>query len=84
MSIMISAGAITAPLAAAYVTNNCFGWNASLKDLKFRVSWFLILILEVIFSSLQLSPIEVIKFAQIANGILLPIVALFLLWVVNK
>jgi Mn2+/Fe2+ NRAMP family transporter len=38
--------AITAPLAAAYVTNNCFGWNASLKDLKFRVSWFLILIME--------------------------------------
>ena len=38
----------------------------------------------VLFSSLNVSPIEIIKFAQVANGILLPIVALFLLWVVNK
>ncbi|MDP2089751.1 MAG: Nramp family divalent metal transporter [Flavobacteriaceae bacterium] len=76
--------AITAPLAAAYVANSCFGWNASLKDLKFRVVWFIILILGVVFSSLKINPIEIIKFAQIANGILLPVVALFLLWVVNK
>ncbi len=76
--------AITAPLAAAYVTKNCFGWNGGLKDIKFRIAWFIILVLGVIFSSLQFSPIEIIKFAQIANGILLPIVALFLLWVVNK
>ena len=76
--------AITAPLAAAYVTNNCFGWDVGLKDIKFRIAWFVILVLGVIFSSLQFSPIEIIKFAQIANGILLPIVALFLLWIVNK
>jgi len=37
-----------------------------------------------LFSTLNVSPIEIIKFAQVANGILLPIIALFLLWVVNK
>jgi len=31
-----------------------------------------------------LTPIEIIKFAQIANGILLPVIAIFLLWVVNR
>ncbi|MFD1294092.1 Nramp family divalent metal transporter [Lutibacter holmesii] len=76
--------AITAPLAAAYVANSCFGWNANLKDLKFRMVWAVVLILGVIFSLLKISPIEIIKFAQVANGILLPVVALFLLWVVNK
>lgn len=76
--------AITAPLAAAYVCNSCFGWNAGLKDFKFRTAWFVILILGVIFSSLQFSPIEIIKFAQVANGLLLPIIAFFLLWIVNK
>jgi len=76
--------AITAPLAAAYVANSCFGWNANLKSLKFRIVWFLILILGVIFSSLKINPIEIIKFAQIANGILLPVIALFLVWIVNK
>ncbi len=76
--------AITAPLAAAYVANSCFGWNSSLKNKKFRMVWSFILILGVLFSSMKISPIEIIKFAQVANGILLPIIALFLLWVVNK
>jgi len=38
----------------------------------------------VLFMSLGIKPIEVIKFAQIANGILLPVIAIFLLWVVNR
>jgi manganese transport protein len=76
--------AITAPLAAAYVANGCFGWNAGLKDFKFRMVWIFILLLGVILSSLQFNPIEIIKFAQVANGILLPVIALFLYWVVNK
>jgi manganese transport protein len=75
---------ITAPLAAAYVANGCFGWNAGLKDFKFRMVWIFILLLGVILSSLQFNPIEIIKFAQVANGILLPVIALFLYWVVNK
>lgn len=76
--------AITAPLAAAYVANSCFGWNANLKNSRFRIVWFIILLLGIVFSSLQFNPIEIIKFAQVANGVLLPIIALFLLWVVNK
>lgn len=76
--------AITAPLAAAYVANSCFGWNVNLKNSKFRIVWSFILLLGVVFSSLQFNPIEIIKFAQVANGFLLPIIALFLLWVVNK
>lgn len=76
--------AITAPLAAAYVARGCFGWKSGLKSKKFRSVWILILILGVVFSSLGLKPIEIIKFAQVANGILLPVVAGILLWVVNK
>ena len=38
----------------------------------------------VVFSSLGIKPIEIIKFAQVANGILLPVIAGVLLWVVNK
>ncbi len=75
---------ITAPLAAAYVANGIFGWKADLKDYRFRLAWAFILMIGVVFSSLKFTPIDIIKFAQIANGLLLPIVALFLLWVVNK
>ncbi|MGJ8733803.1 MAG: Nramp family divalent metal transporter [Cellulophaga sp.] len=76
--------AITAPLAAAYVTCGCLGWSTNLKSSKFRTVWMLILFLGVLFSSLGIKPIDIIKFAQIANGILLPIIAAFLLWIMNK
>jgi len=76
--------AITAPLAAAYVANSCFGWKVGLQHFKFKLVWMFILGLGVIFMSLGIKPIDIIKFAQIANGILLPVIAIFLLWVVNR
>ncbi len=76
--------AITAPLAAAYVANSCFGWKVGLKHIKFKLVWIIILGVGVLFMSFGIKPIEVIKFAQIANGILLPAIAIFLLWVVNR
>lgn len=76
--------AITAPLAAAYVANSCFGWKLGMKDMKFKLVWMLILVLGVFFLSFDIKPIEIIKFAQVANGVLLPIMAIFLLWVVNR
>ncbi|KRP30093.1 MAG: manganese transporter [Cryomorphaceae bacterium BACL22 MAG-120619-bin32] len=84
---LFSAGitsAITAPLAAAYVVKECFGWQANLKSKSFRAVWMTILILGVIFSSIGIKPIEIIKFAQIANGLLLPIITAILLWIMNK
>lgn len=75
---------ITAPLAGAYVANSCFGWNVGLKDFKFKAVWMLILALGVLFMTFDINPIEIIKFAQIANGILLPFIAVFLVWVVNR
>ncbi|WP_299521673.1 Nramp family divalent metal transporter [Winogradskyella sp.] len=76
--------AITAPLAAAFVASGCLGWESHLKSLKFRAVWIFILGLGVIFSSIGFKSIEIIKFAQVANGLLLPIIAGFLLWVMNK
>ncbi|MCA0152848.1 Nramp family divalent metal transporter [Winogradskyella vincentii] len=76
--------AITAPLAAAFVASGCLGWEYNLKSTKFRVVWIFILALGVIFASVGFKSIEVIKFAQVANGLLLPVIAGFLLWVMNK
>lgn len=76
--------AITAPLAAAYVATGCLGWEGNLRSKRFRVVWITILVLGVFFSSLGMKPIEIIKFAQVANGILLPIIAGFLIWIMNK
>lgn len=76
--------AITAPLAAAYVASGCLGWSSSMKTKKFRAVWMIVLGLGITFSSLGIKPIDIIKFAQVANGILLPIIAGFLIWTVNK
>lgn len=84
---LFSAGitsSMTAPLAAAYVANNCFGWNAKPQDLKFRMVWIIILFLGIVTLQFQLTPIEIIKFAQIANGLLLPLIAILLVWIANK
>ena len=74
---------ITAPLAAAYVAKSCFGWNNSLKSKRFRLVWILILITGVFASMIKINPIEIIKFAQFSNSLLLPIIAIILLWLIN-
>ena len=76
--------AITAPLAAAYAAQGILGWENNLRSWKFRAIWMGILILGVISSMFGISPVVVIQFAQIANGILLPVVAFFLVYLMNK
>ncbi len=76
--------AITAPLAAAYVVNNCFGWHANMKDFRFRLVWIIVLLIGAGSLSLQIRPIEIIQFAQVANGLLLPLIAMILLWLINR
>jgi manganese transport protein len=76
--------AITAPLAAAYVVKGCLRWKGTMKSGSFRAVWMFILGVGIIFSSIGLKPLEIITFAQIANGLLLPIIAVLLLWLVNQ
>ena len=85
---LFSAGfssAITAPLAGAFATSGALGWENGMKDPKFKAVWMGILVFGIIFAGLgQGSPLAVIIFAQAANGILLPIVAIFLLYTMNN
>jgi manganese transport protein len=84
---LFSAGissAITAPLAAAWATSGVLGWNPDMRSRRFRAVWMSILLAGVCFAVLGFRPIEVIVFAQAANGILLPVIAIYLLWVMNS
>ncbi len=76
--------AITAPLAAAYAARGIFGWEKTKNTIQFKAVWGFILLVGVLFSSLGFKPITIIKFAQIANGLLLPIIAIYLLYMMNK
>lgn len=74
---------ITAPLAAAFATSEILGWNSTMKGKNFRSIWIFVLVTGIVFSSLGFNPTSVILFAQVANGMLLPIIAIFLVWVMN-
>lgn len=76
--------AITAPLAAAYACSGILGWKTDLKSPKFKMVWIGILLIGIIFSALEFSPIKAIVFAQFANGLLLPIIAIYLLIAMNS
>ncbi len=76
--------AITAPLAASYVAQSCFGWEKNTKGKKFRMVWMLVLATGVVFLSIGVEPVWVIQIAQVANAALLPLMAILLLWTVNQ
>ena len=73
---------MTAPLAAGYVAAGVF------PNTTRRVEKLTAIIVVIVGSLLAMafgkSPLATILVAQAANGILLPLVALFLLWVVNR
>lgn len=76
--------AITAPLAAAYATSGILGWKTDLKSKRFKAVWMAILFIGIIFSAIGFSPITAIMFAQVTNGILLPVIAVYLLIIMNS
>lgn len=84
---LFSAGissAVTAPLAAAYALNGVLKMNNNLASFKFKSIWLIILLLGVFIATFGYQPIKIIWFAQVANGILLPLIAIFLLWIMNS
>jgi manganese transport protein len=76
--------AVTAPLAAAYATAGALNWPRGLKTWRFRAVWAAIVIAGTVSALVGREPVAAIVFAQAANGILLPVIAIFLLIVVNR
>lgn len=76
--------AVTAPLAGSLVITGCFGWSSKINGKPMRWSIMIILGLGLIFASLGIKPIQLITIAQLANGILLPLLSAYVIWLVNK
>ena len=76
--------AITAPIAAAFAAAGCFGWTGKLSDWRLKVVASIVVIAGAVFAiQLGNSPKETIILAQVANGLLLPIIAVCLLLMTN-
>lgn len=75
---------ITAPLAAAYAVAGMLSWRVDGKDIKFKLIWMVVLFSGAVLALSGYKPVTIIWFAQVANGILLPLLAMFLLYVMNQ
>jgi len=79
--------AITAPLAAALAARSLFGGDGderwSPRSARFRAVWLGVLIAGMAFGVADVRPIPVIILAQAFNGLLLPLVAVFLWMTMN-
>ena len=76
--------AITAPLAAAITARSLLGEDDDPRwmggSLRYRAVWFGVLVIGMAFGIADVRPIPVIILAQAFNGLLLPLIAVFL-WI---
>ena len=75
--------AITAPYAAAFASSGILGWKGGQRSRGFRAVWMGVILTGLVVSLLDFNPLSVIIFAQVANGLILPVAAVFLLVVLN-
>lgn len=79
---------ITAPIAAAltaqslFMTNNPERWRT--QGLYFKATWMTVLFTGIGFGFMNFKPEAAIILAQALNGLILPFIAIFLLFVVNN
>jgi len=76
--------ALTAPYAAAFASSGVLGWKGGQEAKGFKGVWLGIVLVGMVISLFNLSPLAVIVFAQVANGIVLPVASIFLLVVLNN
>ncbi|GAA0881383.1 Nramp family divalent metal transporter [Algoriphagus jejuensis] len=72
---------ITAPLAAGLVVCGILGWDTDIKSKPMRLSMGAIVGLGMTFSFFGIKPIQLITLAQLANGVLLPIISGWIIWI---
>ncbi|KPL15042.1 MAG: hypothetical protein AMS26_08755 [Bacteroides sp. SM23_62] len=80
--------AVTAPLASSVTVRSLFGnrnpqqWET--HSWRFRLVWGIILVIGLAFGMAGFKPVPVIIIAQALNGVILPVIAVFLFLVVNN
>lgn len=70
--------AIATPLGASYTLAGLLGWKYSHEDKRFRNVNIAIVLVGIIVSGTGFSPLTIILVAQALNGIILPIVVIYL------
>lgn len=75
---------ITAPLAGGLVICGIMGWDQAIRSKTMRISMGIIVGMGLIFASLGIKPIQLITLAQLANGVLLPLISGWIIWIASQ
>jgi NRAMP (natural resistance-associated macrophage protein)-like metal ion transporter len=80
--------ALTAPYAAAFASSGVLGWKGGHNSKGFKGVWLGVIVAGLIIAYLRaafnINPLSIIIFAQVANGFVLPVASIFLLYVLNN
>lgn len=88
---MFAAGfssAITAPLASSITAQSLFGsqnekkWSHTSRN--YRIIWMTVLVTGLVFGFSKVQPVPAIILAQALNGLVLPFISIFLVFVINN
>ncbi len=75
---------LTAPLATSYAISEILGFEGGVKSAKFKTISLIVIACGMLIALTGIRPIQIILTAQFANGLLLPIIAGFLLFAMNQ
>lgn len=76
--------AIATPLGATYTLAGLLGWKYDNSDKRFKYTNLGIVLIGTIVSGLGLNPLTIILLAQALNGIILPIVVIYLVYITSS
>jgi len=74
---------ITAPLATSYAISEVLKFDGGVNSKAFKFVGLSVIFVGAVIAMANIKPIEIILLAQLANGLLLPIIASFLLYAMN-
>lgn len=84
---LFSAGfssAIASPMGAAATVSSFMRWKGGFQNKKYKMIFAIVIIIGIVTSAVGFEPLEVLLIAQALNGMILPLIAIFIMIVINK
>lgn len=84
---LFSAGfssAIASPMGAAATVSSFMRWKGGFQNKKYKMIFAIVIIIGIVTSAIGFEPLEVLLIAQALNGMILPLIAIFIMIVINK
>lgn len=76
--------AIATPMGASYTLAGLLGWKYHNSDRRFKYTNLIIVTIGAVVSGLGLNPLTILLIAQALNGIILPIVTIYLVYITSS